>query len=111
MKFSSAIEQLARSVAKTDTDDETKDKIKQSLNYAKIEVGKSAFWDQLLISNNELLLIPKYETGTATITKDSRTVTLGGGAIVSTSFKGRYFKSQTSINEYEVIDVDTGAGT
>lgn len=111
MLFSAGIESLARILTKIPTDKETEDKIKQALNIAKVEIGKAAFWQQLLVPNNELLIIPKYTTGKASITKDSRVVTLTDGAVVESGFKGRFFSSKKTERGYEIVNVDTGANT
>lgn len=111
MLFSTGIEFLSRILTKTPTDKETEDKIKQALNVAKVEIGKAAFWQQLLVPNNELLIIPKYTTGKASITKDNRVVTLTDGAVVIDGFKGRFFSSPKTERGYEIADVNTVANT
>lgn len=78
--------------------------IDSALNFGKVEVGKYSLWRHLEVPNNELVVIPNYETGTATITKGSCTVTLAG-ASVSADFKGRYFSSSRSSVQYEIADV------
>jgi hypothetical protein len=111
MIFGLAQKELAGEVTKTEADAGTLLKIKKALNYGKQQVSAYCHWRNLQVPNNELLLIPQYTTGNATVTLDSRMVTLGGGGVVSTAFKGRFFKGQKSRNSYEIIDVDTTANT
>jgi hypothetical protein len=111
MLFSNAIEKLSSEVTKNKDDKDTLDKIKNALNFGRSEVSKYSLWRNLEVPNSELTIIPQYSTGTASVTKDSRTVSLGGGASVVSDFKGRIFKGQTSAGPYEISDVDTSANT
>src|SRR3990167_577506 len=103
MLFINGIQELVQEVVKSETDAKTVLKVKSALNFGKSEVSKYALWKHLEVPNNELLIIPNYITGTATCTKDSRTVTIGGGGSGSADFVGRYFSRDSRI--YEIIDV------
>ena len=104
MRRVDARKQLAREVSKAQGSTDNTEQLNAGLDFGKIEVGKYALWRHLEVPNNELLVIPNYETGTATITKGSRTVSLAG-ASVSSDFKGRYFSSSKSSRQYEIQDV------
>lgn len=110
MLFSEGISYLSSELAKTPAEAETLVKLKNSLNFGKIEVGKSAMWRDLLVPNEELVTVGVYETGTASVGENSRAVSFGGGAVVSSSFKGRYIQINNG-GIYEITDVNTGANT
>ncbi len=110
MRFDEALSILSSEVTKTNADSETETKLKNCLNFAKIAVGKAALWRQLQCEGAEIIAVPDYTVGTAVITKDSRVVTLIGG-VVSTSFKGRFFKSYSMSYEYEIVNVDVNSNT
>ena len=80
-------------------------KLQSALNFAKIQVGKYERWRHLVVANHELIVVPDYDTGTASITKGSRTVTLGGGAAPTADFKGRFFSHQKGSFTYEIRSV------
>src|SRR3990167_4353157 len=109
MIFSEAITELSQEVVKSETDEKTLLKIKSALNFGKSEVSKYSLWKNLVVPNNELLIIPNYTTGTATATKDSRTVTLGGGGAVASGFQGRYFCMNS--RQYEILSVNVALNT
>lgn len=104
MQFSKAQAQLALEVGAVLTAEKPDAKIRASLNFAKVEVGKYAPWKHLEVTNWEFVVVPDYETGTASITKDSRTVTISGGTLTS-DFKGRFFSSSKSTSPYEIRNV------
>lgn len=106
MLFSQAQKKLASEVTKTAADTETSDKIKNALNFGKSEVMKYSLWRHLEVPNNELVTVPQYTTGTATVVTDSRTVTISGGT-VSAGFQGRFFITEKSTVQYEIISVST----
>lgn len=105
MLFSEAIQELPIETGKSKTDSEVLEKVKASLNFSKIEVSKSYHWKELE-RPSELLVLPYYKTGSATITQESRTVTLTGGATVSADFTGRFFKPDNGTRWYLIRYAD-----
>src|SRR3990167_8556686 len=70
-------------------------------SYKEICNNSSINW-QHLIRTGEIRTIENYITGTCNITVDSRTVTFGGAASITTSMEGRYFQPQDSKNWYRI---------
>ena len=70
-------------------------------SYKEICNNSSINW-QHLIRTGEIRTIENYITGTCNITVDSRTVTFGGAASITTAMEGRYFQPQDSKNWYRI---------
>ena len=107
MKFIDGINQLALEVKKKKDEEDNEAILKASLNFAKIEVGKSYFWKELK-RDAELIVTPNYTSGLVSYTQNSRTVT-GSGTVWTASMAGRYFKAANMSYWYRIAMVDASA--
>jgi len=103
MLFKEAQDQLGLEVKKDGGDSDISTKLKSSLNFAKIEVGKSFNWKELR-RESELVIIPNYTTGTVSYTQDSRIVT-GSGTNWTSAMVGRFFQAANTSYWYRIASV------
>src|SRR3990167_4344117 len=90
MLYKEAKTRLKSAIQKNESSDITDDRIDSAFAFAKTESGKAALWRGLK-RHWEFSSIQVYKTGTATVTKDSRTVSFSGATLTS-SMRGRFFK-------------------
>lgn len=104
MLFKDLIDETINRLAGFSTDSNIRSRVSTIINDKYKFIAESEHW-RALQKRQEIRVIPKVTTGTASITKGNRAVTISGLTLVS-AYQGRFFKHDNGTREYKINYVD-----
>ncbi len=104
MLFKSLIDETISRITGFGSDTTLRNRIKSIINDKYQFIANSAHW-RCLQKYQEITIVPNIITGTASVTKGSRVVTISGFTLTS-NLAGRFFKHNNGVGWYRISYVD-----